>query len=731
MGAQARPGASAPNPPRSEWRHVRTTGLLVLENLAIAGGYVLLGWLGHRLTLGNRLPLIWPAAGFALAMLLVRGCSRWPAILLGALLVSSSSQEPLSALLMGAARTLAAVAGVQLIRRWPGMTRWPSSVRGVAGFMVIAGFVYPALASVMPDVSPLSNGNSASAPLSLCEMWAWFAANSAGTLVVTPAILSLALPTRVLPRRSRWEAALLGLLYAIACYSSFEFARRSEMGDLLGYTVTPPMLWAALRFGSRGAALNNVIRATLIIAFSVVALPKEGLTAAFIQLQARLMVLSSVLLFLGAAVEERHLARAGLEQEREGLERRVAERTRELAHSLSLLHSSLESTADGLFVVDRQGRITAMNRRFAGLWGMTDSIAESGDAARVLAFASGQVVDPEAFRSRVEELYAHPAQESEDEIELKSGRILERFSQPQRLGDAIIGRVWSFRDVTERRRAETERDRSLVEERQAREAMEQSYQEVQKALGLRDEFLAIAAHELKTPLTSMKAQIQHLERLVADNPTGSLPASRVGAVVAAASRQLRRFQALGDQLLDITRLTVGRLELRYEPLDFREFVAEQLAHQAVAAARAGSELRFESTGPVLGEWDRLRLEQIVGPLLSNAIKFGAGHPIAVRLEALGGRARFQVVDRGIGIAPEDQERIFQRLERAVDSRHYGGLGLGLWIVRQSAEALGGVVQVESAPGKGSRFTVELPLTHRPNGAVWTEGGGWREAEEGR
>jgi PAS domain S-box-containing protein len=378
-----------------------------------------------------------------------------------------------------------------------------------------------------------------------------------------------------------------------------------------------------------------------------------------------------------------------------------------------LLHSSLESTADGLIVVDRQGRITAMNQRFAELWGVPDSILDSRDDARVLAFACGQVVAPEVFLSQVEYLYEHPAQESEDEIKLKSGRIFERFSRPQRLGDEIVGRVWSFRDVTLRRRLEAERDRLLVEERQAREAAEHSYQEAQKALGLRDEFLAIAAHELKTPLTSMKAQIQHLERLLADNPTGHLQASRVGTVVAATSRQLRRFQDLGDQLLDITRLTLGRLELRYEPLDFREFVAEQLERHAETASRAGSELRLECAGPVFGEWDRLRLEQIMGRLLSNAIKFGAGSPITVRLEALRGCARLQVVDSGIGIPPEDQERIFQRLERAVDSRHYGGLGLGLWIVRQSAEALGGVVHVESAPGKGSIFTVELPLVRQP------------------
>jgi signal transduction histidine kinase len=180
------------------------------------------------------------------------------------------------------------------------------------------------------------------------------------------------------------------------------------------------------------------------------------------------------------------------------------------------------------------------------------------------------------------------------------------------------------------------------------------------------------------------------------------------SAIATASRQLKRFQTLSDQLLDITRLSVGRIELSYEPLDFRELVTEQLGYQAEAASRAGSELRLECPGPILGEWDRRRLEHIVCNLLSNAIKFGAGSPIRLRLEAVANRVRLQVIDRGIGIAPEDHERIFERLERAVDSRHYGGLGLGLWVAQQSAAALGGSITVESELGKGSCFTVELP-----------------------
>ena len=109
-----------------------------------------------------------------------------------------------------------------------------------------------------------------------------------------------------------------------------------------------------------------------------------------------------------------------------------------------------------------------------------------------------------------------------------------------------------------------------------------------------------------------------------------------------------------------------------------------------------------------GKWDRLRLDQIVTNLLSNAMKYGSGEPIEVAMTGTPEAVRLEVRDHGIGIAPEHQSRIFDRFERAVSGRHYGGLGLGLWIVRQILDALGGSIRVRSAPGEGSTFTVELP-----------------------
>ncbi len=119
-------------------------------------------------------------------------------------------------------------------------------------------------------------------------------------------------------------------------------------------------------------------------------------------------------------------------------------------------------------------------------------------------------------------------------------------------------------------------------------------------------------------------------------------------------------------------------------------------------------MTFTTAGPLVGNWDRGGLEQLLSNLISNALKYGEGKPVDVIIESDAHFARVVVKDRGIGISAEDQARIFDRFERAGSVRHYGGFGLGLWISRRVVQALGGAIRVESAPGQGSTFTVELP-----------------------
>ena len=236
------------------------------------------------------------------------------------------------------------------------------------------------------------------------------------------------------------------------------------------------------------------------------------------------------------------------------------------------------------------------------------------------------------------------------------------------------------------------------------------YHEAQRAVMLRDEFLSVASHELKTPLTPLNLKLSALSREL--RPwEGEAWASRFQQHLEMARRQIRKMTTLINALLDISRLSRGGLVMQPEEVDLGEVLREVMDWFASDAARAGSELRVEGAPRVSGRWDRLRLEQVVTNLLSNAIRYGAGRPIHVRTEVEGERVRLVVRDQGIGIAPEAQARLFDKFgkfESAVPERHSGGLGLGLYITHNIVEAMGGHIRVESRPGEGSTFTVDLP-----------------------
>jgi PAS domain S-box-containing protein len=707
----------------------------------------------------------------------------------------------------------------------------------------------------------------------------------------------------------------------------------------------------------------------------------------------------------------------------------------ERERSLSLLNATLESTADGILVVDRAGKIVSLNLRFADMWGIPEAILAPRDDERAIAYVLGQVRDPDAFLAKVNALYAEPGAESHDVVEFRDGRVFERFSKPQRLGAEVVGRVWSFRDVTARRRAEEERNRLLVEERTARAAAEAAverlgalqavteailassslgdlldavmakvrsvfeadlaevlllsesgdevvvhaprggphvgyriplsatnipgrvvaarrpvvvealgprdvgpalldrgfrslmaaplnvgertiglasvatlvprkftaedtgllgliadriataieqtrlreversarvaaeeaahrstfladastvlassleqertiesavrlaiplmadccvldlvgdgggvrrvafcgpapelsetarelvpdlealggmanvvrtgepvvhdlrqiglrsclsapisargralgavtfcstrpdrygpsevalaqefagrvavaidnarlFHEAQEALAsareavhLRDEFLSIASHELRTPLTSLRLAVQGSIRLAERGDLASTP-ERIGRSLRIVERQSRRLTMLVSALLDATRITSGHLDLELAPVDLAGVVAEVLALFEDELAMARCKVTVRGDPSVVGLWDRSRVEQVVTNLVSNAMKYGAGHPIEVCFGCEEGRARLSVRDEGPGIEPALHRQIFERFKRGVSARHYGGLGLGLYIVRQIVEALGGSVHLESRTGAGSTFAVELPI----------------------
>ncbi|MDC0714379.1 ATP-binding protein [Stigmatella sp. ncwal1] len=242
------------------------------------------------------------------------------------------------------------------------------------------------------------------------------------------------------------------------------------------------------------------------------------------------------------------------------------------------------------------------------------------------------------------------------------------------------------------------------------------YLEEQEAVRRRDDFLSIAAHELKTPLTSLQLHLQGLMSQLRQG-TERMPPERLGAKLDSANLQTQRMGRLVNELLDISRVAQGQLLGKLEDVDLVPLVRGVLERSKEALARAECPLELRAVDSLVGHWDASRLEQVAGNLLTNAMKYGARKRIEVVLEGDSQEARLKVRDEGIGIAPEDAHRIFERFERAVSVRHYGGFGIGLWLVREIVQALGGSVDVQSEPGQGSTFTVTLPRSGPPRRPV--------------
>lgn len=255
----------------------------------------------------------------------------------------------------------------------------------------------------------------------------------------------------------------------------------------------------------------------------------------------------------------------------------------------------------------------------------------------------------------------------------------------------------------ERRRAD-DRERALAREQAARAAAEDG-------VAARDRFLSVASHELRTPLNPLRINLHVLLRAARD---GSLSAAgplaaKITGLLDTCDRQVRQFAHLVDNLLDVSRIAAGRLDLRLEEVDLAAVARDVVARFGPEAEQAGCQLTLAADGPAVGRWDRSRLDQVVTNLVSNALKYGKGRPVEVTVGGNGaGAVRLTVRDEGIGIAPADQGRIFDRFERAAVGYEYAGLGLGLYIARQIAEALGGTIGVTSEPGRGAVFAVELP-----------------------
>lgn len=252
------------------------------------------------------------------------------------------------------------------------------------------------------------------------------------------------------------------------------------------------------------------------------------------------------------------------------------------------------------------------------------------------------------------------------------------------------------------RQKENEFKLLIEQERKAKQAAED-------AIKARDEFLAIASHELKTPLTTIILRLQSTLDSILNQSLANFSGEKLVGSLNVAHEQTRRIQTMIKDLLDFSLITRGQLNLQLSQSDLAHIVKATVERFEDHVKVAGSSLQFSAQGNTHGLWDQVRIEQAVTNLLTNAIKYGQGTHITVSVQQQGTKARITVEDQGIGIDPDKQKVIFEKFKRGTTNGHYQGLGVGLFIVKQITLAHGGSVSVSSRPGKGSKFTIELPI----------------------
>ncbi len=374
-------------------------------------------------------------------------------------------------------------------------------------------------------------------------------------------------------------------------------------------------------------------------------------------------------------------------------EKRVEEA---LARSSAELRTTLEATADGILALDADGHVVNFNRRFAQLWALPESAVLQRDDTAVFAWIESCMRDPAAYLERLEVLRGDPEAEYFDVLELADGRVFERTCRPQYLGDSLVGRVFSFTDVTARARAE--------------EALMAARDQAEAANRAKSDFLAMMSHEIRTPMNGVLGMIDVLA-------TTSLSDEQQG-FVETIRRSAGSLLSIIDDILDLSKIEAQRLELERVSFDLHKLVQDTVLLFGPRAREKNIALvsHIAPEVPCGVRGDPTRLRQVLNNLVSNAIKFTREGEVGIELEAVNDapgeslHLQFVVRDTGIGIPADKLEAIFEPFVQADGSttRKFGGTGLGLAICRRIVRLMGGEIRAEQGE-PGSRFVFDVTL----------------------
>ena len=363
-----------------------------------------------------------------------------------------------------------------------------------------------------------------------------------------------------------------------------------------------------------------------------------------------------------------------------------------VAYQKRLLEALTESVLDAILIVSPEGKLIHVNKRFLDMWHFPPEILASKSDEAALRWAADQTSNPAEFLARVAAAYENPDSVVREEVALRDGRVYERFGSSIRAGEARLGWVWTFRDITERRQTEL--------------ALERAKQEAEEANREKDRFLAMLSHELRTPLTPVLMTLGALRQDVNISDT-------LRADLELIQRNVELETLLINDLLDVTRIAHGKFELHRQAVDVHTAIDQALAISAADVQKKRLHVTKNFAAREHHTWaDAARLQQVFWNIIKNAVKFtatGGGLRISTRNDAEH-HVIIDFTDTGIGIEPDVQARIFEAFEqggRWVTSQ-YGGLGLGLSISKRVIDMHDGRISVRSrGVDCGTTFSVAL------------------------
>jgi PAS domain S-box-containing protein len=665
---------------------------------------------------------IWPSSGLALAALLLGGSRLWPGVWLGSAAAYLTIETSLIAsAVIATGSTVQALAGAALVRRHIGVPQRFRRAEEVVKFVAIAALV----STIAPTCGllPLGLMHPMSGLEAFWNWWTWWQGDASGTILVAPLILSWAGTGSL-----RWtrDKVLEGLVFAALLVLATHVVFSGGSGETAAYATTflivPFIVWVAFRFSQREVTTSIAVICSMALWYTLHHNVGPFSTPPVNEALLLLLLFVSTVVFTGlmlsAVLGQLEDAMRELQIRQRQLELRVSERTQDLEQANRLLHEDIaarvraerlladserrfrlmvESVVDySIFMLDAEGRVASWN---AGAQRISGYAAEEIIGAHFSRFYPREDVERRKAEWGLELAGAEGRFEEEGWRVRKDGSTYWASVVITAVRDdtgALLGFAKVVRDLTERNRVEAELIRAKVT--------------AEKASEMKSQFLANMSHELRTPLNSLLI----LARLLADNAEGNLSAKQVQFAQTIYASGMDLLSLIND-LLDLAKIESGAVTtLNIAPARLDELRDELERTFRQVAQDKGLQFRIDLDPalPAAIRTDMPRLKQVLKNLLANAFKFTRQGGVSLRVVPAEGRIAFAVADTGIGIPAEKQKIIFEAFRQAdgTTSRQYGGTGLGLSISRELTRLLGGEIQVASEPGKGSTFTLYLPVS---------------------